>query len=66
MKCVQIQSFFWSVFSPNSGKNGPEKTPYLNTFHAMIGQKWVKTKLEWLESFSYAFCIIINPRFSGD
>ena len=25
-----------SVFSPNAGKYGPEKTPYLGTFHAAI------------------------------
>ena len=25
-----------SVFSPNAGKYGPEKTPYLGTFHAVI------------------------------
>ena len=24
-----------SVFSPNAGKYGPEKTPYLDTFHAV-------------------------------
>ena len=24
-----------SVFSPNTGKYGPEKTPYLETFHAV-------------------------------
>ena len=24
-----------SVFSPNAGKYGPEKTPYLETFHAV-------------------------------
>ena len=47
MKSVQIPSFFWSVFSrirteygdllfsPNAGKYGPEKTPYLDTFHAV-------------------------------
>ena len=49
MKSVQRRSFFWSVFfliptecpnanagknSPNAGKNKPEKTPYLDTFHA--------------------------------
>ena len=28
--------FFWSVFSPNTGKYGPEKTPYLDTFQAVI------------------------------
>ena len=35
MKSVQIRSFFWSVFSSNAGKYGPEKTPYLDTFHAV-------------------------------
>ena len=24
------------VFSPNTGKYGPEKTPYLDTFHVMV------------------------------
>ena len=24
---------YFSVFSPNTGKYGPEKTPYLDTFH---------------------------------
>ena len=36
VKRVQIRSFLWSVFSPNAGKYGPEKTPYFNTFHAVI------------------------------
>ena len=49
VKSVQIRSFFWSVFprirteyeylsvfSPNAGKHGPKKTPYLDTFHAAI------------------------------
>ena len=26
---------YLSVFSPNVGKYGPEKTPYLDTFHAV-------------------------------
>ena len=34
VKSVQIPSFF-SVFSPNTGKYGPEKIPYLDTFHAV-------------------------------
>ena len=25
-----------SVFSPNTGKYGPEKTPYLDTFHVVF------------------------------
>ena len=26
---------YLSAFSPNAGKYGPEKTPYLDTFHAV-------------------------------
>ena len=26
---------FPAAFSPNMGKYGPEKTPYLDTFHAL-------------------------------
>ena len=26
VKSVQIRAFFWSVFSPNTGKYGPKKT----------------------------------------
>ena len=43
MKCVQIRSVFWSVFShirTEYGeilrKYGPEKTPFLDTFHAVL------------------------------
>ena len=35
VKIVQIRSFFWSVFIPNTGKFGPEKTPHLDNFHAV-------------------------------
>ena len=34
VKSLQIRSFFWYVFSPNTGKYGPEKILYLDTFHA--------------------------------
>ena len=36
VKTVQIRSFsgpYFPVFSPNTGKYGSEKTPYLDTFH---------------------------------
>ena len=42
MKSVQILSFFWSFFAyirtecSNVGKDGPERTPYLDTFHAAM------------------------------
>ena len=50
VKSAQIRSFFWSVFSririeylfvliPNAGKYGPEKTPYLDNFHAVQPHK---------------------------
>ena len=35
MKIVQIRSYFWSVFSPNTGKFRSEITPYLGSFHAV-------------------------------
>ena len=44
MKSVQIWSFFWSVFFriwTEYGKYGPEKSPYLDTFHA-VGTIWEK------------------------
>ena len=33
-----------TVFSPNTGKYGPEKTPYLDTFHAVLPPKIAKSK----------------------
>ena len=44
VKYVQIQSFFWSVFSPNAGKYGPEKSPYLDTLHSV---SVLKKPLDW-------------------
>ena len=35
MKSIQIRTYFWSIFSPNTGKERPEITPYLYTFHAV-------------------------------
>ena len=29
----------YGVFSPHAGKYRPEKTPYLNTFHAVLSRK---------------------------
>ena len=34
VKSVQIRSYFWSVFSPNTGIYGAEITPYLDTSQA--------------------------------
>ena len=35
VKSVQIQSFFWSVFSPIRTEYGPGKTPFFDTFVAV-------------------------------
>ena len=37
VKSIQMQGFFWSilpVFRLNTGKYGPEKTPYFSNFQA--------------------------------
>ena len=36
VKSVQVRSFFWSVFSPNAGKYGQDKTLYLDTFQVVM------------------------------
>ena len=36
MKSVQTRSFLWSVFSRIRTEYGPEETPYLDTFHAVV------------------------------
>ena len=36
---------YFPVFSPNTGKYGPEKTPHLGTFHAMNITKGLKSSL---------------------
>ena len=40
--------FFWSVFSPNTGKYGPEETSYLDAFQAVK----IVRKREWPISIS--------------
>ena len=61
-KCPHTE-FFWSVlsrirtkyvFSPNAGKYGPEKTLYLDTFHAV-------TRAHFLHLL---FIIIFTLKFS--
>ena len=36
---IRRDTEYLSVFSPNAGKYRPEKTPYLDTFHAVIMQQ---------------------------
>ena len=53
VKSVQIRSFFWSVFSvfsPNVRKCWPEKTSYLDTFHAV--SRWIQINIAKLAFWS--------------
>ena len=45
VKSVQIWSYFWSVFSCTS-KYGPEITPHLDTFHAVVTFVIVMNRLQ--------------------
>ena len=38
-KCGVISGTYFPVFSPNTGKYGPEITPYLDTFHAVYNKQ---------------------------
>ena len=50
------------VFSPNAGKYGPEKTPYLDTFHAVLlfckilifwlAKNWIYDEEDFFQYFS--------------
>ena len=43
VKSVQIRSYFWSVFSRIRTEYEPEITPYLNTFHAVMINRKIKS-----------------------
>ena len=55
-----LNTEIYSVFSTNTGKYGPEKTPYLDTFHAVscpLAIQWLIRKyLKWLRSKERFFC----------
>ena len=53
-KCPNTE--YLSVVSPNAGKYGPEKTPYLDTFHAVkksITKSFIEELQSWLFSGIY-------------
>ena len=59
VKSVQVRSFFWPVFSPNAGKCGPEKTPYLDSFHAVA--EWLTDERRLRLIFSRDHCQRFSP-----
>ena len=38
---------YFPVFSPNTGEYGPEKTPFLGTFHAVLIRSMVIKDTAW-------------------
>ena len=51
VKSVQIRSFF-----PNAGKYGPEKTSYLDTFHAVIRLSVLRNILRIYVKVGFILC----------
>ena len=51
-----------SVFGPNTGKYGPEKTPYLDIFHAVF--RWLCLRVSYLSSDKWKYVWIKQLRFS--
>ena len=43
--CLNIDTPYLSAFSPNAGKYRPEKTPYLDIFHAEMCRRHLSNKL---------------------
>ena len=62
VKSVQIRSYFWSVFSLNTGKYGPEITPYLDTFHAVTEEYNPNTRHETLIVFDDMIADMLNSK----
>ena len=54
LKSVPIRSFFWSVFSPNTGKFGPEKAPYLDNFHVV---NLLLSEIPWPEFYWWKYWV---------
>ena len=57
-----ISSPYFPVFSPNKGKYGPEITPYLDTFHAVIEEYNPNTKHETLIVFDDMIADMLNSK----
>ena len=64
MKSVQIQSFsglYFPVFRLNTGKYGPEKTPYLDTFHVVYLGAITENNIIGTDHWYIILCIM--PRY---
>ena len=50
-KCGVFSGLYFPVFSPNTGKYGPGKTPHLDTFHAVYTKGFDKYLTSLLAGF---------------
>ena len=53
-----ISGLYFPVFSPNTGKYGPEITPYLDTFHAALCLQWICQAKFFIYLFE-AFAVVL-------
>ena len=68
VKCVQIRSFFWSVFSYIWTEYGKmwtrKKTPYLNTFHAVMNLQFCPYTGKWMSKKNHILVYSTHWKFS--
>ena len=66
---IRKDALYLSVFSPNTGKYGPEKTSYLDTFHAVRcfrnEGKFHKFKTKTLVLGRRSFLLLHSPHLSA-
>ena len=60
-KCEVISGPYFPVFSLNIGKYGPETTPYLDNFHAVVIHTDIQTLLRWVNIPSPCRSICPSP-----
>ena len=55
---------YLSVFSPNAGKYGTEKAPYLDTFHAVIHTKDLDLFISSIQKFTSYYVAFNHPIYA--
>ena len=55
-----ISGPYFPVFSPKTGKYGPEITPYLDTFHGVIASF---IQIEWWSTSHSVYSLITDMEF---
>ena len=56
---IRRDTKYLSVLSPNAGKYGPEKTPYLNTFHTVVNSDSLGRELSSLRISSLVLAKLV-------